>query len=133
MKILALDLGTKTLGISISDENKIFAIPKENFLFDEGDFDSALERVKWYLANESIEMVLLGYPLKTNGDKATITFLIEDFHLKLKNIVQTKLVDERYSTKRSLEMLSKSKKILFKDQKDLMASWVLLSDYLNQK
>lgn len=46
MKILALDLGTKTLGISISDENKIFAIPKENFLFDEGDFDSALERVK---------------------------------------------------------------------------------------
>lgn len=67
-------------------------------------------------------MVLLGYPLKTNGDKATITFLIEDFHLKLKNIVQTKLVDERYSTKRSLEMLSKSKKILFKDQKDLMAS-----------
>ncbi len=131
MKILALDLGSKTLGISISDSLKIIAIPKENYFFDEFDIEAPFNKVKEYLENEKIELILLGYPLKTTGEKATITSFIDEFNIKLKKIATIKLVDERFSTKRSLELLPKQKQEEFKGKKDLLASWILLNDYLN--
>ncbi len=133
MKILALDLGSKTLGISISDALQIIAIPKENYFFDEFNIEQPLKRVEQYIENEEIELILLGYPLKTTGERASITSFIDEFNIKLKKIANVKLVDERFSTKRSLELLPKQKQEEFKNKKDLLASWILLNDYLNNK
>ena len=133
MRILALDLGIKTLGISISDDLQIIAQPLENYFFEEGSLSLPLEKVQYYLDKYNVELVLLGYPLKTTGEKATITFFIEHFHIKLKKIVKVRLVDERYSTKRSLDLIPKNKREDFKSKKDLLASWIILNDYLNSK
>ena len=44
-KILGLDLGTKTIGIAVSDSLEIIASALETYRFKENDFDSALKRV----------------------------------------------------------------------------------------
>ena len=133
MKILALDLGIKTIGISITDDLQIIAIPKENYFFPEGDLEYPLKKVEEYLKKEQISLVLLGFPLKTTGEKATISYFIEEFNIQLKKITKVQLVDERYSTKRALELIPKNKLHEFKSKKDLLASWIILTDYLNSK
>ena len=135
MRIIALDLGIKTLGISISDEYQIIAIPQENYFFKEGEVNFPILKVKQYLQKYNVELILLGYPLKTTGEKATISVFIEEFEKRMikLNLVQIKRIDERFSTKRARELIPKNKLLEFKNQKDLLASWVILTDYLNFK
>ena len=44
MRILGLDLGSKTLGIAISDETETIATPVQTFTFKENDYNIALKK-----------------------------------------------------------------------------------------
>ncbi len=135
MRVLSLDLGIKSLGIAISDPTNLIAIPKENFIFERERIDLPLEKVKEYLQQYEIDLVLLGLPLRTTGELATIALFIEQFAVELRQIVKVKLVDERFSTKRALELFTSDKnknknKKKFEQEKDMWAAYFLLKDYL---
>ncbi len=134
MRILALDLGIKSLGSCISDPSNIIAIPLENFMFDRGEFKIAENRVVEIVEEYNIGTILLGHPLKTTGEKSDATFMVEDFfknlNKKLPNI-KIKLFDERFSTKRGIELLkTKYNPDKIKELKDMAAAYVMLVDYL---
>ncbi len=136
MRVLSLDLGTKSLGICVSDERNIIAIPLENFMFDTYDWDAALKRVLELIEEYSIGIILLGHPLRTDGQKSEMTILSEEFfeilNHNLEN-VKVKLFDERFSTKRGIELLrSKYNNDMEKlnQYKDMAAAYVMLVDYL---
>ncbi len=131
MRIIALDLGIKSLGIAISDENQIIAIPLENFLFEEGDLNAPLIKMDYLLQEYQVEKILLGFPLKTSGEEATITTFIKKFEKSLKEKVKVERVDERFSTQRAKELINTKDKKKLKENKDLVAAWVLLTDYLS--
>ena len=46
MRYLGLDLGTRTLGISISDETKTIASGLTTLRFEEGDYDAILDDLR---------------------------------------------------------------------------------------
>ncbi len=134
MRILALDLGIKSLGIALSDPTNLIAIPQENFFFERERIDLPLAKVSEYLDKYEISLVLLGFPLRTTGELATIALFIERFAVELKQIVKVKLVDERFSTKRAFELLANDKnknkpKKKFEQEKDMWAAYLLLKDY----
>ena len=60
MRILALDHGTKRIGVAVSDELKIIAQPLEYILAE--PFAAFLERLKKILIEKEIDLILIGNP-----------------------------------------------------------------------
>ena len=133
-RIVALDLGEKSLGICITDEMQIIPIPVENYMFERFNLDQAKQRVVDLIDEyKDIELILLGYPLRTDGQKSDATRLSEEFMDKLSDIgVKVKHVDETNSTKDGIEMLSATikNKDKIKSLKDVAAAYIILKDYL---
>ena len=140
MRIIALDLGEKSLGICISDELQIIPIPLENYFFDRFDFNQAsihiLDLVK---KCKNINLILLGYPVKIDGQTSEATKNVEIFYSCLKSIIKKnnlnikiKYFDERFSTKRAIELLkNKYSNKDIKNNKDMASAYIMLYDYLN--
>ena len=134
-KILGLDLGTRTIGIAISDNLEMIASAVETHRFKENDFDSALRRVAVIVSERCVSKIVLGYPKHMNGDVGDKALLCEDFRNKLiDNLgIEVVLVDERWTTKLAQNRLlefdlsrNKRKKII-----DKMAAVVILQNYLD--
>lgn len=134
-KILGLDLGTRTIGIAISDSLEMIASAVETYRFREDDFDSALKRVVEIVNERKVTKIVLGYPKHMNGDIGDKALLCEDFKKKLEDSLglEVILIDERWTTKlaqnRLLEFdLSRNKR---KQIIDKMAAVVILQNYLD--
>ena len=132
-RILAIDYGEKRIGIAISDPLKIFAIPLTTISNDKNFWNNFLKIFEKY----NITEIILGYPLKEDGTKSSITLKVEEFENKLKNKIKLpiKLVDERYSSSIAAEQIIESvkskKKRRDKSLIDKNAAAVILSDFLN--
>ncbi len=134
MRILSLDLGIKSLGVCVSDPSNIIAIPLENFMFEREKWEVAINRVVELTKEYNIGTILLGHPLRTDGQKSEMTLMVESFYELLKNKVdaKVKLFDERFSTQRGVELLMNkyNDKEKVTEYKDMAAAYVMLVDYL---
>ena len=76
MRILGFDLGTRTLGISISDETQTIATVYDTLRFLENDYDSIIPKIKEIVLKEKVSKIVLGLPKNMNnsyGDRALTT------------------------------------------------------------
>ena len=100
MRYLGLDLGSKTLGISISDRTNTIASVYTTIYFKEDDYDSLFPIIKDIIDKEGITAIILGFPKNMNntiGKRAEITL---EFRDKLKSIIgiDVYLMDERLTS-----------------------------------
>ena len=65
VRILALDHGTKRIGVAVSDELKMIAQPLEYIPAD--PFDAFLTRLKEIIREKEVELLLLGMPRNMDG------------------------------------------------------------------
>ena len=135
MKILGLDLGSRTIGIAISDALGIIASGVETYRFPDDRYDLALERVRQVVKEKKVEKIVLGYPKHMNGDIGEKALLCEDFKKKLEDELHLEvyLMDERWTTKLATSRLleadvsrKKRKQVI-----DKMAAVVILQNYLD--
>ena len=133
MRILALDHGTKRIGIAVSDELKIIAQPLE-FVPAE-PFAVFLKRLKELLAEKEVEMVLVGMPRNMNGSYGPAAAKVEEFVVALRAAVTVpiKTWDERLTSAQANRFLiqgnvSREKR---KEKVDKMAAAILLQSYLD--
>ncbi len=137
MRYLGLDLGSKTLGISISDRTNTIASVYTTIYFKEDDYDSLFPIIKDIIDKEGITAIILGFPKNMNntiGKRAEITL---EFRDKLKSIIgiDVYLMDERLTSVISNNVLisadiSRKKR---KKKVDGMASVLILQSYLDKK
>ena len=137
-KILGLDLGTKTLGIAITDSLLLSAHGYENFTFEFANYKKARERVLEIVQKEDIEEIALGYPLHMSGEiseRAQSCIRFKDDLLKENPNLRITMIDERMTTiianRRLLEAnlsSEKRKKVI-----DMMSAVVILDSYLSQR
>ena len=134
MRAIGLDLGTKSLGIAITDSNKIIASGIENFKYPNNDLEICIKKLKTIFNHyKDIDTIVLGYVRYKSGDKSPQTYLIEQFMQLLKqNFKDVDLVyhDESYST---CNVISKMKEIglkysQIKKNKDKMSAVYILQD-----
>ena len=136
MRYLGLDLGSKTLGISISDRTNTIASVYTTIYFKEDDYDSLFPIIKDIIDKEGITAIVLGFPKNMNntiGKRAEITL---EFRDKLKSIIgiDVYLMDERLTSVISNNVLisadisrkKRTKKV------DGMASVLILQSYLDR-
>ena len=137
MRYLGLDLGTKTLGLSLSDVTGTIASTYKVIRFNENDFDILLPQIKEIVLKEGVVELVLGLPKNMNntiGDRALVTI---EFKEKLENYLNMKvnLMDERLSTVSahnymiSADMSRKKRK----EKVDALAANIILQSYLDKK
>ena len=83
MKYLGLDLGSKTLGIAISDELGFLARALETYRFESDDYDSAVDYTILVCQKNNVKTVVLGLPKHMNGDEGIRSQISYDFKAKI--------------------------------------------------
>lgn len=137
MKYLGLDLGSKTLGIAISDELGFLARALETYRFAEDDYESAVNYTIDVCQKNNIKTVVLGLPKHMNGDEGIRSMISYDFKAKIeaKSDIKVVLEDERLSTIMvDRAMISGNmRREKRKEKKDEMAAVVILQKYLDRR
>ncbi len=136
MRYLGLDLGSKTLGISISDRTNTIASIYKTIFFKEDDYDSLIPEIKNIVKEEDISVIVLGFPKNMNntiGKRAEITL---DFKKKLEDNIDIKveLMDERLTSVISNDVLISANVSRKKRKKkvDGMAALLILQSYIDK-
>ena len=136
MRIVGLDLGTKTLGIAMSDSSLKLAFGKETYRFKDRNFDAAFDYIKDYLNAKNIKEVDLGLPLHMNGSMGESANYCLNFKERLEEagfIVH--MVDERLTSviANHVAAFLKDSAQKRKSRVDQMAATEILQTYLDQK
>ena len=108
MRILALDHGTKRIGVAVSDEMKMIATPLE--YIPAGPFADFLARLKEILREKEVELILIGMPRNMDGSYGPAALKVQEFVAVLKTSVTVplKTLDERLTSVQAHRFLSQS-------------------------
>lgn len=137
MKYIGLDLGSRTLGVAISDELGFLARSYDTFRFEDDDYDSAIKYTIDICNKENVKNVVLGLPKHMNGDNGIRASISFDFKKKIEESSDIKvfLEDERLTTV-IVDRAMISGNVKRKDRhmkKDEMAAVVILQGFLDKK
>ena len=137
MRYLGLDLGTKTLGVAITDKSNIIASPLKTIRFNFEDYYAPLKELKDIIDANKITELVLGNPINMDGTKG----FASDRSLKFKEILEKEfnlpvnLIDERLSSTQAHNILSLNgkKEIDHKKNVDAVAATIILESFLKRK
>lgn len=133
MRILALDHGTKRIGVAVSDELKMIAQPLEYVPAD--PFPAFLERLKELIRHYEIESILVGLPRNMDGSYGPAALKVQEFVAVLRDAiaVPVKTWDERLTSVQANRFLTQAN-VRRKDRRekvDKTAAAILLQSYLD--
>ncbi len=136
MKHLGLDLGTKSLGIAISDSLGMLARGYENLRFESEQYKIALDRVVEVVKKEKIDKIVLGLPKNMDGSVGFQGNVCLRFKEMINEILPNEVIfiDERLSSKQASSMMIEQnlKKKKRKSSIDMMAAVIILQTYLDR-
>ena len=136
MRYLGLDLGSRTLGVAVSDATGTIANSVKIIRHNE-DYDRLIGEVCDLVREYDVEGIVLGFPKNMNGTIGPKGELSIDFKQKLENVLSIPIVlqDERLTTKSATDMLilgnvSRKKR---KEVIDSVAATIILQSYLDRR
>ncbi|KYD32881.1 Holliday junction resolvase RuvX [Parageobacillus toebii NBRC 107807] len=137
MRVLGLDLGTKTLGVAVSDELGWTAQGIETISIDEERGEYGLKRLREIIDEYEVDTIVVGFPKNMNGTVGPRAEASQRFAKLLESEFSLPVIlwDERLSTMAAERMLitadvsrKKRKQVI-----DKMAAVVILQSYLDSK
>lgn len=133
MRYLALDHGTKRIGVAVSDELKMIAQPLE-FIPTE-PFDAFLVRLKQVIAEKEVELVFIGMPRNMDGTYGPAAQKVQEFIAQLKPEISAPIqtLDERLTSAQANRVLLQGnvRRADRKQKVDAMAAAILLQSHLD--
>ena len=136
MRYLGLDLGSRTLGVSVSDKTGPIASNYKTIRHNE-EYDKLLDEVVKLVNELEVEAIVLGFPKNMNNTIGPKGELSLEFKAKLeeKLSIPIYLQDERLSTKSATDMLIQGN-VSRKNRKkvvDSVAATIILQTYLDRR
>ena len=136
MRYLGLDLGTKTIGLAISDKTGLIATSYK-VLHHDNNPEGCLNELKTIIESLNIEALVLGLPKNMNntlGERALSTLKYKDF-LETNLGLPIYLEDERLTTKVAESFLIKGDTSRKKRKKviDKVAATIILQSFLDKR
>ena len=136
MKIMGLDLGSKTVGVAISDSLLITAQPVETITRkEENKLRQTLARIEALIEEHGVEKIVLGYPKNMNDTVGPRAQFSEEFKDKLERRTGLEVIlwDERLTTVAADEVLIESnvRRENRKKYVDQIAAVFILQEYLD--
>lgn len=129
---MAIDHGSKRVGIALSDPLRMFAKPFK--VIENKGFKQLLNDLKQIIAEQDVGLVILGMPYTVDGGNSAKTIEVQDFYAKIRHKLGITVItrDERYSTSDAITELKlmgigqqESRKL-----RDAMAAAMILKSYL---
>ena len=135
MRVLAIDHGTKRMGIALSDETATIAQPLE-FIPAE-PFTDFLARLKQLIIEKQVDQILVGMPRNMDGSYGPAALKVQEFVAVLKETtaVPIKTWDERLTSAQANRMLIQAevRRDKRKQRVDAAAAAILLQSYLDSR
>ena len=132
-RIMALDVGEKTIGVAFSDETGTLAFPGETILRQEGR-KRDMAALRQLAADRQVNTIVVGLPLMKDGTAGIQAGKVEAFIAILRNSVRIPIVqqDERYTTAEAESLLLEAGKRhdRHKQTIDSIAACLILKDYM---
>lgn len=137
MRILGLDVGTKTVGVAISDEMGWTAQGLETIKINEERGQFGFDRISELVKQYDVDKIVVGLPKNMNGTIGPRGEACQQFAENLRELLQLDVVmwDERLSTM-AAERLLISADVSRKKRKqviDKMGAVVILQGFLDSK
>ena len=133
-KLIALDVGTKTIGVAMTDDKRLLCLPVETILRkgNKKDFQILLNIFK----EKKITGIIIGLPISFDGNDNDISNFIRRFTDNLSKETDIPIVfeDERLSSFVAEDLMldeigsNKTKKVV-----DKIAASYILESFLNNK
>ena len=137
MRYLGLDLGTRTLGISLSDSTLTIASTLKTIRFSENDYDFLINELDSIIKEYNVFKIVLGFPKNMNntiGERCETTL---NFKEKLENKfnIEVVLQDERLTTVEATNYMLEADISRKKRKKsiDALAANIILQTYLDKE
>jgi len=135
MRAIGMDYGSKTLGISLSDESKILASPMETIRYN--TYEELFSKIDKYFTKYKIDTIVLGNPINLDGTiskRSEETFKFKT-DLEKKYNIPVILEDERLTTVIVNNMLieNSTRRVNRKKVVDKLAATIILQGYLDRK
>lgn len=136
MRYIGLDLGSKTLGIAISDELGMIARSLETYRFNDDDYEAAKDYII-NLANQyKVTTLILGNPKHMNNDEGIRSQISYKFKEMIESSSNLKVIleDERMTSIIVDKAMIKGdlRRDKRKQKKDELAAQVILQNYLDR-
>jgi len=133
MRILALDHGTKRIGVAVSDEMKMIATPLEYIPAE--PFAAFLARLREILREKEVELIIIGMPRNMDGSYGPAALKVQEFVAVLKDAltIPLKTLDERLTTVQAQRFLIQGnvRRDKRREKVDKTAAAILLQGYLD--
>lgn len=133
MRILALDHGSRRIGVAISDETRTIAQPLE-FIPAE-PFEAVIRRLKEIVHQHNVGLILLGMPRNMDGSYGPAAMKTREFQDALRNqiTVPIRAWDERLTSVMANRSLIEAgvRRQKRKEKVDKTAAAILLQSYLD--
>ena len=133
MRILALDHGTRRIGVAVSDPLKVIAQPLE--YVPAVPLERCFARLKELVAQQEVELIVVGVPRNLNGTYGPAALKVQEFIGQLKAVVAVpiKTWDERLTSAQANRVLIQGqvRREKRKEKVDAMAAAILLQGYLD--
>ena len=137
MRYLGIDLGSKTIGLAMSDTTLTIASTYKTIFFKNEDYNSTIEEIMNIIKEYNITKIILGLPKNMNntlGERAEITLKYKEL-LEKNTDIPIIMFDERLTSVISNNILieadiSRKKR---KKKVDSIAAQIILQDYLNKE
>ena len=137
MRYLGLDLGTKTLGVALSDVTKTISSPIKIIRFEEGEWNKTIPELKELINAFNVEKIILGFPKNMNntvGESGERTLVFKEI-LENEFNIPVIMQDERLTTVEATNYMlgadmSRKKR---KEKIDSLAANIILQTYLDKE
>lgn len=133
-RILAIDYGSKRVGLAVTDENNIIASALTTVHPNE-----LISYLKVYFENNNVGTIIIGEPKRLNNEPSQSAELINNFVTHLKKTFPDKKIeriDERFTSKIAFQSMIdsglKKKDRQNKGIVDQVSATIILQDYLQQ-
>ena len=134
-RILAIDYGTKRVGLAVTDTNQIIATGLDTVHSRE-----VIDYLKNYLSREPVECFVVGRPVQMNNTASQVTGEIEKFINALKKnfpLIPVERVDERFTSRMAQQaLLASGVKKMERQNKalvDMTSAVLILQSFMDKK
>ncbi|WP_163714143.1 Holliday junction resolvase RuvX [Mangrovibacterium lignilyticum] len=134
-RILAIDYGKKRVGLAVTDPLQLIASKLTTVRSHD-----IFEYLKEYFQKETVEKVIIGYPLQMNNEASEAVLYINPFLKRFQKLypeMPIEQVDERFTSRMAFQTMIdaglKKKDRQNKATIDAVSATIILQSYLEQK
>lgn len=130
--LIALDVGTRRIGVALADSEVKIAIPFTTVEVDD-DNSSEIEEINEIIVREEINVMVVGLPRNQSGEETAQSEYTKEFAKNFEfSVSKIEFQDESLTSIQAENLLKSYKKPYSKGDIDMTAASIILQDYLEE-